>query len=375
MTVEAGSKVIEGDIHFMRAALALARRGLGNAWPNPAVGCILVRDERTVGRGWTQPGGRPHAETEALRRAGPASRGATAYISLEPCDHHGKTGPCTEALLTAGIGRAVVAVEDPDPRVAGNGIQRLRSAGVAVTTGVCRDAAADLNVGFFLLVTRGRPSFTLKAATTLDGRIATQTGESRWITGASARAAAHGLRADHDAILIGSGTALTDDPVLTCRLPGVQDRSPIRIIADGRLRLTPTMKLIETARQTPTWVVTALAPNPKRRRALEERGAIVIEVESDSHCHPAPSAVAAELAKRGVTRVLIEGGGGIAASYLSAGLIDRLAWFRAPQVIGGGGVPAVGALGTSSLRDAPRFTWSGVTEVGEDVLETCRRRH
>lgn len=375
MTVEAGSKVTEGDIQFMRAALALARRGLGNAWPNPAVGCVLVRDERIVGRGWTHPGGRPHSETEALRRAGPASRGATAYVSLEPCDHHGETGPCTDALIAAGIGRAVVAIEDPDPRVSGRGIQRLRSAGVAVTTGVCSDAAADLNAGFFLSATRGRPSFTLKAATTLDGRIATRTGESRWITGASARATAHRFRADHDAVLIGSGTALTDDPVLTCRLPGMQDRSPIRIIADGRLRLTPTMKLIETARQTPTWIVTAPAPNPQRRRALEERGAIVIEVEGDACGHPAPSAVAAVLAKRGVTRVLIEGGGGIAASYLTAGVIDRLAWFRAPQVIGGEGVPAVGDLGITSLSDAPRFSRLGVTQVGEDVLETYRRRH
>ena len=375
MTVEAGSKISEGEIQFMRAALALARRSLGSAWPNPAVGCVLVRDERIIGRGWTQPGGRPHAETEALRRAGPASCGATAYISLEPCNHHGKTEPCTEALITAGIGRAVVAVEDPDPRVSGKGIQRLRSAGIAVTTGVCRDAAADLNAGFFLSVTRGRPSFTLKAATTLDGRIATRTGESRWITGPSARAAAHGLRADHDAILIGSGTALTDDPVLTCRLPGMWDRSPIRIIADGRLRLTPSTKLIETARQTPTWIVTALAPNPQRRRALEERGAIVIEVEGDACRHPAPGAVAEVLAKRGVTRVLIEGGSGIAASYLTAGLVDRLAWFRASQVIGSEGVPAVGALGIASLRDAPQFSRSGVTQVGEDVLETYRRRH
>ncbi len=375
MTVEAGSDATDEDIQFMRAALALARRGLGNVWPNPAVGCVLVHEEKIVGRGWTQPGGRPHSETEALRRAGIWSRGATAYVSLEPCNHQGETPPCTEALIAAGIRRVVVAAEDPDPRVSGNGIERLKSAGIAVTTGVCRDAASDLNAGFFFAVTQGRPLFTLKVATTLDGRIATGTGESRWITGAAARAVAHGLRADHDAILIGSGTALKDDPLLNCRLPGLEERSPVRIVADGRLRLTPAMKLIETAHQAATWVVTSPAGDKDRRRALEARGAIIIEVEGDVHDHPAPGAVAAVLAERGITRVLIEGGGGIAASYLIAGVVDRLAWFHAPRLIGGDGVPATGILGNGSLSEAPRFSRTNVAEIGEDVLETYRRRH
>lgn len=375
MTVEAGTKVTARDTQFMRVALVLAKRGLGNVWPNPAVGCVLVRDEKIVGRGWTQPGGRPHAETQALFQAGSASRGATAYISLEPCDHHGETGPCTEALIAVGIERAVVAIEDPDPRVSGRGIERLRRAGVTISTGVCRDAAMDLNAGFFFAVTLGRPLFTLKAATTLDGRIATRSGESRWITGPASRAAAHRLRADHDAILIGSGTALTDDPILSCRLPGMEDRSPVRIIADGRLRLTPEMKLVETALRVPTWVVTVPAPELRRRRALEERGVTIIEVEEDSFGHPAPQAVAVALAKRGITRVLIEGGGGIVASYLTAGVVDRLAWFRAPRVIGSDGVPAVEALGVANLSDAPWFSRSGVTQVGEDVLEAYGRRH
>ncbi len=359
----------------MQAALALARRGLGNAWPNPAVGCVLVRNDKIVGRGWTQPGGRPHSETEALHHAGAASQGATAYVTLEPCDHHGKTGPCTEALIAYGIRRAVIAVEDPDPRVSGKGIERLQRANMAITTGVCREVAAELNAGFFLSVSSGRPLFTLKVATTLDGRIATRTGQSRWITGAGSRATAHGLRAQHDAILIGSGTALTDDPELSCRLPGMQNLSPVRIIADARLRLTPGTQLVETASQMPTWVVTRPLPDRRRRRALEEKGVTVIEVESNACGRPAPKAVARELAKRGITRVLIEGGGEIAASFLTAGMVDRLAWFRAPRIIGRDGLPAVGAIGVECLRDAPLFSRSGVTQIGEDVLENyCRRR-
>lgn len=374
MTGESGSERASTDTQFMRVALTLARRGLGNVWPNPAVGCVLVLDGRIVGRGWTQPRGRPHAETEALRKAGPASRGATAYISLEPCDHQGETEPCSEALIAGGIKRAVVAVEDPNPRVSGKGIKRLKNAGIEVTLGICRYAAAELNAGFFLSFLRGRPLFTLKAATTLDGRIATRTGESRWITGAGSRATAHRLRAQHDAILIGSGTAVVDDPSLTCRLPGMENRSPIRIVVDGRLRLTPAMKLIETADRTPTWIFTIPNRDSRRYRALEKRGAVVIEVESDGCHHPAPGAVAAVLAERGITRVLIEGGSEIAASYLTAGMVDRLEWFHAPRIVGGDGLPATGALGITSLCDAPWFARSGAIQIGEDVLGTYDRR-
>jgi len=374
VTVETGTEVTERDTHFMRAALVLARRGLGRTWPNPAVGCLIVRDDKIVGRGWTQPGGRPHSETEALRQAGSASYGADAYISLEPCDHYGETGPCTEALIAAGIRHAVIAVEDPDPRVAGRGIERLQRAGIKVTTGVCRHAAADLNAGFFLSIKQGRPFFTLKVATTLDGRIATRTGESQWITGGESRAVAHHLRAQHDAVLIGSGTALSDDPLLSCRLPGMEDRSPIRIVADGRLRLTPAMKLIKTARQVPTWVVTIPATEAERRRALEHRGVTIIEVEGTPSGHPAPEAVGAVLADHGITRVLIEGGAGVAGSYLNAGLVDRLAWFRAARVIGSDGVPATGPLGINELQDAPSFSRLGVMQIGDDVLETFSRQ-
>ena len=357
----------------MSAALTLARRGLGRVWPNPAVGCVLVNGRRIVGRGWTQSGGRPHAEAEALRRAGSASHGATAYISLEPCSHHGQTPPCAEALIASGIRRAVIAVGDPDPRVSGRGEARLRAEGIAVTTGVSRAAAEELNAGFFLKVTQGRPLVTLKAATTLDGRIATSSGESRWITGDGARIVAHRLRAEHDAVLIGSGTALADDPALTCRLPGMENRSPLRIILDGRLRLLPTAKLAQTAHQTPTWVMTSTGGNAAHRRALTAKGVSVIEIETDRAGHPEPEAVLSELARRGLTRVMIEGGGVVASSFLTAGLVDRIAWFHAPRIIGADGIPAVASIGIEKLEEAPSFYRTNVSEIAADVLEIYER--
>ena len=219
------------DLLHMRAALALARRGLGNAWPNPAVGCVLVKEGRVIGRGWTQPGGRPHAETEALRRAGDAARGATAYVTLEPCSHHGRTPPCCEALAEAGIARVVMAMRDPDPRVNGRGLAMLRGAGIAVEEGLLEAEARALNAGFFRRIQAGMPVVTLKLASTLDGRIATASGESRWITGAAARREVHALRARHDAILVGSGTVLADDPDLTCRIPGMERVPMLRVVA------------------------------------------------------------------------------------------------------------------------------------------------
>jgi diaminohydroxyphosphoribosylaminopyrimidine deaminase/5-amino-6-(5-phosphoribosylamino)uracil reductase len=373
VNTNADSQVDHEDVSHMSAALTLARRGLGRVWPNPAVGCVLVNGRRVVGRGWTQSGGRPHAEAEALRRAGSASDGATAYVSLEPCSHHGQTPPCTEALIASGIRRAVIAVGDPDPRVSGQGEARLRAEGIAVTTGVSRAAAEELNAGFFLKVTLGRPLVTLKVATTLDGRIATSGGESRWITGDDARIVAHRLRAEYDAVLIGSGTALADDPVLTCRLPGMESRSPLRIVLDGRLRLLPTAKLAQTARQIPTWVVTSTGANEERRRALTAKGVSVIEIEADYAGHPEPGAVLSELARRGLTRVMIEGGGVVASSFLAAGLVDRIAWFHAPRIIGADGIPAVASIGIEKLKEAPSFYRTNVSEIAADVLEIYGR--
>ncbi|HYD31582.1 MAG TPA: bifunctional diaminohydroxyphosphoribosylaminopyrimidine deaminase/5-amino-6-(5-phosphoribosylamino)uracil reductase RibD [Azospirillaceae bacterium] len=362
------------DLRFMQAALNLARRGLGHVWPNPAVGCFLARDGLVVGRGWTQPGGRPHAETEALRRAGDLARGATAYVTLEPCSHHGKTGPCADAMIAAGVARVVIACEDPDPRVSGGGVARLRQAGVAVTLGVCETEAKRLNEGFFRRVLDRRPLYSLKLATTLDGRIATHTGASRWITGPVARSWGHGLRATHDAIMIGIGTALADDPELTCRLAGLEDRSPVRVVVDSRLRLPLTSRLVRSASRVPTWVVTRPDADGDRSRAFEDCGLEVLTIPPDDTGSPNLSLLGHALADRGLTRVLSEGGARLAASLMRADLVDRLEWFRAPSVIGGDGIPAVRAYGVDALGDSAAFTRVEARKAGDDLWESYVRR-
>jgi diaminohydroxyphosphoribosylaminopyrimidine deaminase / 5-amino-6-(5-phosphoribosylamino)uracil reductase len=361
------------DRSWMQAALALARRGLGNVWPNPAVGCVIVSKDHVVGRGWTQPGGRPHAETEALRRAGTAAGGATAYVSLEPCCHWGRTPPCTEALIAAGVRRVVAALEDPDPRVAGAGIMRLRSAGIAVETGLCADEAAELNAGFLSRQRHGRPLVTLKLAATLDGRIATARGESRWITGPEARARGQALRADHDAIMVGTGTVLADDPQLTCRLPGLADRSPVRVALDRHLRIPPTARLIAEARRVPTWLVTSRAADPTRRQKIERSGVSLIEVDAAADGLDLAAGLAA-LGERGITRLLVEGGAALAAALLRVRLVDRLVWFHAPLLIGGDGFPAIAGLSLATLADAPGFERISTEAVGGDVLTIFEAR-
>ncbi|HWB52303.1 MAG TPA: bifunctional diaminohydroxyphosphoribosylaminopyrimidine deaminase/5-amino-6-(5-phosphoribosylamino)uracil reductase RibD [Stellaceae bacterium] len=357
----------------MRAALALARRGLGSTWPNPAVGCVIVNDGRVVGRGWTQPGGRPHAETEALARAGAAARGATAYVTLEPCSHHGRTPPCADALIAAGVARVVAALEDPDPRVSGSGLARLRAAGVAVDSGLCAAEAGEINAGFFTRVRQGRPLVTLKLATSLDGRIATSTGESRWITGPAARGRAHLLRASHDAVLVGTGTALADDPQLTCRLPGLEDRSPVRVVLDRRLRLPPALRLFAEAAQVPTWVAAPASADPARQAALCAGGVKIIAAEPDEAGGVDLPLLLRRLGDEGLTRLLVEGGGRLAAALLRQDLVDRLVWMRAPLVIGGDGLPAVAALGFDALAGAPRFTPVSRETAGGDVIDSYRR--
>jgi diaminohydroxyphosphoribosylaminopyrimidine deaminase/5-amino-6-(5-phosphoribosylamino)uracil reductase len=357
----------------MRAALALAQRGLGNTWPNPAVGGVIVKDGCVVGRGWTQRGGRPHAETEALRRAGAAAQGGTAYVSLEPCSHHGKTPPCAEALIAAGVVRVVSAVEDPDPRVSGRGLARLREAGIVVETGICTAEAAELNAGFFTRVRHGRPLVTLKLATSLDGRIATATGESRWITGPAARERAHLLRATHDAVLIGTGTALADDPELTCRLPGLKDRSPVRIVLDRQLLLPASMRLFTKTGRAPTWVATLASSNPPRQAELAGNGVKIIAAKTDNTGNIDLAALLRQLGDEGLTRLLVEGGGQLAAALLRQGLVDRLVWMRAPMAIGGDGLPAVAVLGVEALTAAPRFTLILSETAGGDVIDTYRR--
>jgi diaminohydroxyphosphoribosylaminopyrimidine deaminase/5-amino-6-(5-phosphoribosylamino)uracil reductase len=381
MTIDAGQpssthiqENASTDLAMMRGALALARRGLGTVWPNPSVGCVIVKDGHVIGRGWTSRGGRPHGETEALRRADAAAHGATAYVTLEPCSHWGKTPPCADALIAAGLRRVVIALEDLDRRVAGTGIEVLRKAGLAVEIGLCAAEAAELNAGFLQRVRLGRPLVTLKLATSLDGRIATAAGESRWITGPPARERAHLLRAMHDAILVGTDTVLADDPQLTCRLPGLADRSPVRIVLDRQLRIPPTARVIAEARQVPTWVVTLGSADPGRQKSLRDAGVEVIAIELDAAGAIDLAAALGELGKRGLTRLLVEGGGRLAAALLRAQLVDRLIWFHAPLLLGGDGVPAVAALEMGGLTDMPRFERLATETVGEDGVTVFRAR-
>lgn len=356
-----------GDVAMMKSALVLAERGLGQVAPNPAVGCLILREGKIVGRGWTQAGGRPHAETEALKRAGDQARGATAYVTLEPCAHHGKTGPCAEALIKAGISRVVGAVMDPDPRVSGRGYKMLREAGIEVTEDVCAAEARDLNLGFILSITRERPLVTLKIASSTDGRTATHSGQSRWITGEDARNRGHLLRATHDAILIGSATAIVDDAELTCRLPGLSHRSPIRIVADSHLRLPLTARLVRDARKAPVWILTLPEGDKTRREAFIQCGVDLIEVPAGADGLLDMSVAMRLLAARGVTRLLVEGGARIASSFMRASLVDRVEWFVAPSLIGGDGYPAIAALGVSDLKKSLPLKLKTVSAAGRDM--------
>lgn len=364
------------DIRHMRAAITLARRGLGHTWPNPTVGCVLVRDGRVIGRGRTQNGGRPHAETVALGQADQLSggaKGATAYVSLEPCAHHGQTPPCAQALIDAGIARCVIGCDDPDPRVNGGGAEMLRKAGIDVETGIYADEARAVNEGFFHKITQGRPLVTLKLASTLDGRIATHTGQSRWITGPGARRFVHVLRHSHDAVMVGSGTALADDPELTCRLDG-PTRQPVRIVLDARLRLPLTGKLAKTAQDVPVWVVTLKGNDEARLDALRGLGIEIIEIDAGEETGLLDlSAALAALGDRGLTRVLCEGGGHVAASLVRQKLADQLVWCRAPRLIGDDGISAVRSFGVDTLDQTADFVLSGSQRIGDDIVETYSR--
>ncbi len=357
----------------MRSALALARRGLGRVAPNPAVGCVIARDGQVLARGWTQPGGRPHAETEALARAGAAAKGATAYVTLEPCSHHGKTPPCDQALIAAGVARCVVALEDPDPRVAGQGIAHLTAAGIAVELGLCQEEAEALNAGYLLQRREGRPLVALKLATTLDGRIATVSGESKWITGEAARARAHLLRARHDAVLVGAGTASADDPRLDVRLPGLETVRPLRVVLDGSLGLPSSHDLVTQAKARPSCLVTGSDVVEARLEPYRDAGLGILQVDRDPEGRLDLAKTLQALAGLGLTRVLVEGGGRLAAGLLKAGLVDDLYWFRAPKIIGGDGRPAVADLGLDALAAGPGFARVGLETMGGDVLETFRR--
>jgi diaminohydroxyphosphoribosylaminopyrimidine deaminase / 5-amino-6-(5-phosphoribosylamino)uracil reductase len=353
------------DTEHMAHALRLAARGLGYTWPNPAVGCVIVRDGTIVGRGWTQPGGRPHAEIRALEQAGPRAAGATVYVTLEPCAHHGQTPPCAEALIAARVTRVVTALTDPDPRVSGKGHAMLRAAGIAVTEGVLTDQATRLNAGFLKRVTRGLPFVTLKLAATLDGRTATATGESRWITGPQARRKVHALRLAHDAVMVGSGTAVVDDPDLTIRDMGAS-RQPVRIVLDRTLKHSPQSRLGRTAKDSPIWLLHGPGVPDATCRAWRATGATLTSVrEADGHLDLSDALQA--LAAKGITRILSEGGSTVAAALLKAGLVDELALFSGGALIGAEGHPALGPLHLAALADAPRPVLREMQQLGPDL--------
>lgn len=352
----------------MRAAIGLAARAAGTTWPNPAVGCVIVRDGHVVGLGYTQPGGRPHAETMALAMAGQNASGAHAYVTLEPCAHHGQTPPCADALIAAGIAAVSIACGDPDPRVNGGGIARLRAAGIALREGVCAAEAQAGLAPFFTRLQQGRPLVTLKLAATLDGRIATAAGESRWITGDAARQEVHRLRGRHDAVMCGIGTALADDPDLTCRLPGFTPRPGVRVVWDSAARLPPGHRLANLEPNgAPVWLLHGPDAPPAALARLADQGVICLGVDAGPGGLDAAAALRA-LGARGLTSVLAEGGGRLAASLLAADLADRVAWFAAPAALGADAIPAVAALGVAGLATMPRFTPLAQTRLGDDVM-------
>src|SRR5512141_150710 len=338
------------DQRFMQLALSLGRRGLGRTWPNPAVGAVVVKDGVIVGRGWTQPGGRPHAEPQALAEAGDAARGATLYVTLEPCSHVGKSPPCADAIIASGIARVVSAIEDPNPEVAGQGHARLRAAGITVDIGPGAAEAARDHAGHFRRVRDKRPHVVLKLALSSDDRIAAAGHRSVAITGEAAKTRVHLLRAQCDAILVGIGTVLADDPLLTCRLPGMEARSPVRVVLDRALRLPGDSRLVHSARETPLWVMTSDFAEAPAAMKLGAAGAQVMRVADTAQ----PSgldllALLHALSGKGITRLMVEGGSRVASSFVAADLADEIWLLRGPDTIGTDGIPALDAMPLSAL--------------------------
>ncbi|MGH6702751.1 MAG: bifunctional diaminohydroxyphosphoribosylaminopyrimidine deaminase/5-amino-6-(5-phosphoribosylamino)uracil reductase RibD [Bradyrhizobium sp.] len=363
------------DQRYMQLALALGRRGQGRTSPNPAVGAVIVRDGVIVGRGWTQPGGRPHAEPEALARAGNAARGATLYVTLEPCSHVGKSPPCADAIIAAGVARVVSAIEDPNPEVAGQGHARLRAAGIAVDIGPGAAEAARDHAGHFRRVRDQRPHLILKLAVSSDDRIGAAGRKPVAISGEAAKDRVHLLRAQCDAVLVGIGTVLADDPLLTCRLPGMAARSPVRVVLDRALRLPATARLVHSARETPLWVMTSESPDAPAALRLGAAGAQVIGIPAAVSPQPGLDwpAVLRELAGRGVTRLLVEGGARVASSLVAAGLVDEVWLLRGPDAIGADGVAALEALPLTTITHSSSFRVRGSEKLDRDTLTVYER--
>src|SRR6266581_3339590 len=362
------------DRRFMELALTLGRRGQGRTWPNPAVGAVVVKDGVIVGRGWTQPGGRPHAEPEALQRAGEAARGATLYVTLEPCSHFGKSPPCVDAVIVSGIARVVSAIEDPNPEVAGQGHAKLRAAGIAVDVGSCAAEASHDHAGHLRRIRDKRPHVIVKLAVSADDKIGAAGHKPVAITGEAAKARVHLLRAQSDAILVGIGTVLADDPSLTCRLPGMEARSPVRVVLDRSLRIPGTSRLVHSARGTPLWVMTSNLAEARAAMKLGAAGAQVIRVATAT-TPPGldlPTVLHA-LSEKGITRLLVEGGARVASSFVAAGLVDEAWLLRGAEPIGANGVTALDALPLTAITESPAFKLRASETLQNDRLTIYER--
>jgi diaminohydroxyphosphoribosylaminopyrimidine deaminase / 5-amino-6-(5-phosphoribosylamino)uracil reductase len=362
------------DQRYMQLALSLGRRGQGRTWPNPAVGAVVVKDGVIVGRGWTQAGGRPHAEPEALRRAGEATRGATLYVTLEPCSHFGKSPPCVDAVIAAGISRVVSAIEDPNPEVAGNGHAKLRAAGITVDIGLCAAEAARDHAGHFRRIRDKRPHVILKLAVSADDKIGGAGRKPVAITGETARTQMHLLRAHSDAILVGIGTVLADDPLLNCRLPGMEGRSPVRIVLDRSLRIPGGSKLVQSARARPLWVITSETAEAAAAMKLGAAGAQVIRVPTDLAKRELDlDAVLHALSEKGISRLMVEGGARVASCFVAAGLADEIWLLRGPATVGADGVSALDALPLAAITQSPAFRVRASETLDKDTLTIYER--
>jgi diaminohydroxyphosphoribosylaminopyrimidine deaminase/5-amino-6-(5-phosphoribosylamino)uracil reductase len=365
----AGADLLTQDQRFMGLALALGRRGLGRTWPNPAVGAVIVKEGVIIGRGWTQPGGRPHAEVEALRRAGAAARGATLYVTLEPCSHYGKSPPCADAIVAAGLTRVVSAMEDPNPEVAGAGHERLRAAGITVEVGVGAEQAHHDHAGHIRRMRDGRPNITLKLAVSADGKAGAAGRRPVAITGEAVRDRVHLMRAGNDAIMVGIGTALADDPMLTCRLPGMEKNSPVRIVLDSSLRLPLGSRLVRSAGEVPLWVIAGVEAPDASEEALAERGVTVLKA-GDSR-RPALAVVLKLLAAQGITRLMVEGGPTLAEGLIGADLVDELILFHSGKTIGQDGIDAFDPASLALLTQRSKKRESEA--IGADRCDTFLR--
>ena len=358
------------DERFMRLALALGRRNLGHTWPNPAVGAVIVKDGVVIARGWTQEGGRPHAEVEALRRAKKATQGATMYVSLEPCSNQSKTPPCADAIIRAGIARVVSAMEDPNPEVAGQGHERLRAKGITVEVGLGAEEARRIHAGHVMRVTKGRPHVTLKLAISADGKAGLAGRRPAVISGEAARERVFQIRAANDAILVGIGTVLSDDPQLTCRLPGMFERSPVRVVLDEDLRLPLATSVVATVRETSTWVFTSHRPSAIAEEILQQKGCKVFRVDEDNGRLDLNQTLK-KLAEQGITRCLVEGGPTVASSLVAANLVDEAILLRGEKIIGDTGIDPLEGMPLEAMTG--RLTSRGSEKLATDTIENFVR--